>query len=194
MNMQFVSTQNNKTQNINMMRIPTIVRNTNITTAPQIIPIPPTEKKMEWGEPTWFMLHTLAEKVKDDYFDTVCKELLQTIYSICSNLPCPMCAEHAIEYIKHSNFFRITSKKDLKQFLCIFHNVINKKKNYPQFDINLLTDKYSYASTKPIIYNFLEHFQKRNKNMKMLANDMYRMRIVNGIKQWLSINIIYFDD
>ena len=193
--MQFVTTQNKHlNNNITMMRINSFARNIQTN---EIAPLELTksaENKMTWGEPTWLLLHTLAEKVKDSYFYQIRVDLLNTIYSICSNLPCPMCAEHAIDYLKTSNFYKIATKNDLKMFLCIFHNVVNKKKNFPLFDINSLNDKYSAAATIPIIYNFLNHFQKRSKNLKMLANDMYRQRVINGIKQWFSTNIIYFDD
>ena len=26
-------------------------------------PVPPAKKPMKWGEPTWFLFHTIAEKV-----------------------------------------------------------------------------------------------------------------------------------
>jgi hypothetical protein len=195
MNMQFITTQNKHlNNNITMMRINSFARNIQPTQITQPEPTKPSENKMTWGEPTWFLLHTLAEKAKDSYFNQIRIDLLNTIYSICSNLPCPMCAEHAIDYLKTSNFFKIATKNDLKIFLCIFHNVVNQKKNFPLFDINSLNDKYSAAATKPIIYNFMHHFQKRSKNLKMLANDMYRQRVINGIKQWFSTNIIYFDE
>lgn len=197
--MQYVNANTRQsTNNINMMRMSSFVRNnpvvTNTSQPPPVPPTEPSEKKMAWGEPTWFLLHTLAEKVKESYFNNIKGELLQNIYNICNNLPCPMCAEHATEYIKSSTFFRINSKAELKNFLYIFHNVINAKKGFPVFDYGLLNEKYAAASTKYIIYNFMQHFQKRNKNMKMLANDMYRMRVVNYLKTWFNNNIIYFDE
>ena len=194
--MQFVNNNDKKTQNnFSVMRMASYVRNT-ATVQSQPTPILPTpqDKKMEWGEPTWFVLHTLAEKIKDDNFNAICKDFLQIIYNICTNLPCPMCSQHAKEYIQNSYFFRIKSKDELKAFLYTFHNVVNKKKSYTLFDYSNLSEKYKAASTKSIIYNFMFHFQKRNKNVKMLANDMYRNRIVNSIKQWISTNIIYFDE
>lgn len=197
--MLFVSS-NNKPQsnNINFMKMTSYARQTpvaNVTTPPiqNTDPPPNNEKKMEWGEPTWYLLHTLAEKVNSNYFDSIKGELLQTIYSICTNLPCPMCAQHATEYIKSSRFFQIKTKDELKYYLYTFHNVVNAKKNYPLFQYEKLTDKYSSAVTVTVIYNFMFHFQKRNKNVKMLANDMYRSRVVNSLKIWFSNNITKFD-
>lgn len=194
--MQFVNTNDRQPQNnFSVMRMASYVRPNSFTQSPQVSEQPiPQEKKMEWGEPTWFFLHTMSEKIKDSEFNTICKDFLQIIYNICTNLPCPMCSQHAKEYIQNSYFFRIKTKEELKAFLYTFHNVVNKKKSYPLFDYAKLSEKYKVASTKPIIYNFMFHFQKRNKGAKMLANDMYRGRVVNTIKQWLSTNIIYFDD
>ena len=54
-------------------------------------PPPPPESvvKVKWGEPTWYLFHTLAEKINDESFPTIREELLNVFYSICSNLPCP---------------------------------------------------------------------------------------------------------
>ena len=38
---------------------------------------------MKWGQPTWFFLHTLAEKVNENKFPEIRKELLEIIYNIC---------------------------------------------------------------------------------------------------------------
>jgi hypothetical protein len=47
-------------------------------------------KKMKWGEPIWFLFHTLAEKVNDNYFSHIRKELLDLIYTIC-DIICRTC-------------------------------------------------------------------------------------------------------
>jgi len=50
---------------------------------------PPKKKTMKWGEPTWFMFHTLAEKIKPEYFSIVRVDFLNIINTICANLPWP---------------------------------------------------------------------------------------------------------
>jgi len=194
--MQFLNkSELQKNNNVRVMRMTSFVRNVPIANPDPPPPEPdPTVKKMEWGEPTWLLFHTLSEKAKPGDFDKIRIDLLNAIYNICNNLPCPVCANHATEYIKSSHFFNIKTKEELKMFLYVFHNVVNQKKGFNIFDHNDLSNKYASASTRLIIYNFIAHYQKKNKNMKTLANDMHRTRLINSLKTWFSSNIIYFDE
>jgi hypothetical protein len=157
-----------------------------------VIESPPV-KKMRWGEPTWFLFHTLAHKIKDEYFYEKKAEILNTISLICSNLPCPNCANHATEYMKSINIYSIQSKQDLKNMLFQFHNVVNQRKGFPLFSINDLDTKYSAANTLNIIKNFMYFFQDKHFSIRMIANDLHRSRITENLKQWFNDNINYFD-
>lgn len=151
-------------------------------------------KKMTWGEPTWLLFHTLAHKVNDTMFPQVRAELLNTIYSICANLPCPDCAEHAKTYLSKINFSSaIKTKNDLKLALFIFHNEVNKRKGAPIFHYSELDSKYSNAVTINIIYNFMNSFEKKSKSIRMIANDTYRARVADSLKTWFNQNIKYFE-
>jgi len=147
---------------------------------------------MKWGQPTWFFFHTLAEKVREDKFGEVRKSLLDLIYSICTNLPCPDCANHAKNYLDKINFNTIQSKEDLKNMLFIFHNTVNQKKGYPIFTREQLDKQYSMAITSNIINNFFSYYLIKNTAPKMIANDLFRRRIIINTKEWLLSNISYF--
>lgn len=151
------------------------------------------KKKMKWGEPIWFLFHTLAEKVKEESFQTIRLDLLNTISIICNNLPCPDCANHASEYIRKINFSSIKTKQDLKLMLFQFHNVVNQKKKFLLFSIDNLDSKYSKANTVNIIKNFMLNFQEKNHSIRMIANDMHRSRVADQLKTWFNNNIQYFD-
>ena len=150
-------------------------------------------KKMKWGEPTWFLLHTLAEKVKNDSFSHIRIELLNTIYTICTNLPCPDCSAHAKNYLDSINFNTILTKHDLKQMLFNFHNELNAKKKFTIFTQEELDMKYQTANTINIIYNFMDSFLDKHRSPQMIANDMFRRRIAGKLGEWFNTNIIYFD-
>jgi len=151
------------------------------------------KKKMKWGEPTWFLFHTMAEKVKDEYFQSIRYELLNIIVLICKNLPCPDCANYASEYMKKVDFNSISTKQDLKLMLFQFHNVVNQKKQFPLFSIVDLDSKYFNADLVNIIQIFIFHFQDKSHSIRMIANDMYRSRIADQLKVWFNNNIQYFN-
>lgn len=150
-------------------------------------------KKVKWGEPTWFLFHTLSVKIKESHFQSIRSPLLNQIYAICVNLPCPDCANHAKTYLDGINFNTIQTKNDLKQFLYTFHNIVNKRKGYPLFPYEEVDKKYVMANTTRIIQNFMTHFSDRNRGIKLLATDLYRQRLCETLKDWFNTHISAFD-
>jgi hypothetical protein len=153
----------------------------------------PVVKKMKWGEPTWFLFHTLAHKIKDEHFSKLRMELLQNIAMICNNLPCPTCSEHATQYINRNPFYSIQTKQGLKDMLFQFHNEVNKNKGFQIFSYDLLDSKYNSANTVNIIQNFMFYFQDKSHSIRMIANDMHRARLVKLLKDWFNANLQYFN-
>jgi hypothetical protein len=153
----------------------------------------PALKKMKWGEPTWFLFHTLAQKVKEETFSAIKDELFNNIILICGNLPCPACANHALEYIKKIQPASIRTKQDLKNLLFVFHNEVNKRKGFALFPHDELDEKYSKANTLNIIQYFIKFFDDKHSSVHMIANDMHRGRITKKLKEWFQVNIQYFD-
>ena len=150
------------------------------------------EKKITWGEPVWYLFHTLAHKVKEEYFYLVKNELLNIIFLICTNLPCPDCASHATRYLQGINFDAIVTKDQLKDMLFNFHNSVNIKKGFPIFPRDELDKKYDVAITVNIINNFYYNFEKSSHNQKMAANSFHRTRTIQRMKSWISTNFSYF--
>jgi len=159
----------------------------------QVVVTVPPEKKIKWGEPTWFLFHTLSVKIKDSEFSKIRMDLLNQIYAICINLPCPDCANHARAYLDGINFNAIQTKTDLKKMLHAFHNELNRRKNYPLFPFDQIDDKYSKAITNRIIQNFMLHFSDRNRSIKLLPSDLYRQRLCVSLKEWFNDHISQFD-
>ncbi len=145
----------------------------------------PRVKEMLWGEPTWFLFHTLAEKIKEEEFRVLRKELLDFILRICNYLPCPTCAEHATKYLKGINFDAIQTKENLKLMLFSFHNEVNKNKGYELFHVNDLNEKYSSAVTINIVQNFFVHFSKKHYSIKMSVDGFHRQKLLKSFKSWL---------
>ncbi len=148
------------------------------------------KKKMIWGEPTWWFLHTVAHKVVD--FPKVRSGLLNIIYQTCVNLPCPVCAKHAKTYLDGINFNTIQTKEDLKRVLFVFHNVVNERKGVPLFPADELDAKYSTANTRNIFNNFIRHFQDRNRSPGLIADDLFRAKLAREFVGWFNANGSFF--
>ena len=81
------------------------------------------------------------------------------IKDICSNLPCPFCKNHAVNYISKVNINDIKTKNGLKKVLFDFHNHANKNSGKPINDLNILS-KYKTSNTIKIFRLFEERFFK----------------------------------
>ena len=148
----------------------------------------PRIKEMTWGEPTWYLFHTLAEKVDEQYFNELKDNLITLITRICNNLPCPDCSLHASNYLSGVNFFNIKTKEDLKRMLWQFHNSVNNRKKYDLFTYDELNKKYSQAQTMNIIKNFFYHFSKKQYNIRLSMENMTRRTILKDLQTWLEKN------
>jgi len=176
--------------NINVRQANFVIESTNIVPVPEE---PYKNKKMKWGEPTWFLFHSLAQKVKEEQFGIIRSELINTIYVICKNLPCPMCATHATQYMNSINFSTIQTKKEFIDLLWRFHNEVNVRKNIPVFPYEQVEEKYSKANLVNIIQLFMYHFKDKHRSLKLIADDMYRQQIALKMQDWFRQNLQYFD-
>ena len=171
----------------NMITTQTIISN-----KPPVV-VDPAHKKMKWGEPIWNLFHVLAEKVKESEFPRIRSELLNVIYTICSNLPCPDCANHAIQYLNDIHYKNIQTKEQLKNMLFRFHNEVNARKLFPLFPREQLEEKYSKYALHPVLYQFMAVFQDKHKSIRMIADDFHRTKIAQNLKQWFNDNIFAFN-
>lgn len=149
------------------------------------------KKEMKWARPTWIFLHTLAEKIDEEKFHEVRLGVLDIIYTVCSLLPCPICATHAKKFLDGVNFNTIQTKQDLKHLIFSFHNLVSKNKNLEIFN-ELILDKYKDAITITVIQNFMVIFVKQSGNIRLISDDLHRRRKTIEIKQWFNENIHYF--
>jgi hypothetical protein len=156
-------------------------------------PPPTQEEKMTWGEPTWLLLHSMAEQITPDQFLAHRTDILNVIYTICRNLPCHFCAEHAKDHLNKIQFLTgaVRTRDDLIRVLYEFHNYVNARKHYELFPVENL-EKYARTNIKNVVYNFFIHYQEKSKNPKMISNELYRSRIIIQLREWFSNNIQLF--
>lgn len=150
------------------------------------------KKVMAWGEPMWIFFHSIAHFVSEEQFPFLRNELLNFIFSICSNLPCPTCSGHAIEYLNKTNFINIQTKQQLKDALFVFHNNVNKRKNYEMFEYSNLDEKYKRANFLNVVNNFINVYSSKTNSLKMISEDFHRSRLIRKFKNWIVDNIRFF--
>lgn len=141
-----------------------------------------------WGPSTWYLFHTLAEKIKEDNFNDNKNILLDLIKNICYNLPCPDCASHARNQLKLLNTNLICNKSDLKMVLFSFHNIVNKSLRKPIFTLDEMNEKYKNAITGNIVKYFIQVWNKKSHNPKLMADDLHRERVINDFITWWNNN------
>lgn len=186
------STQRTQNNNNGAIGMKFNMRSSNVTIAkPHITlntvirsPQKPQVDEMSWGQPVWYFLHSFASNIKENAFIEKRQEILKLIYLVCTNLPCHICSEHAKQYLDGINFNDIISKNDLIHQLYLFHNSINKRKNYPLYEESDLS-KYNDAIMTNIVNNF---FRAYNSSNKLNIYSMSRNEAFNYIKKWLHAN------
>lgn len=202
--MIFINRRNNRNNNNSRLSSNTSFNPVSIMPISNIIPpvkkVEPIKtlkkervKEMLWGEPTWFLFHTLAEKIKEEYFIKLKNELVSFIKQICNNLPCPDCAEHATRYINGVNFSSINNKEQLKVFFFNFHNEVNRRKEYDIFKFPDI-EKYKNAVTINIVKNFFYRFSKKSYSVRLDVNSHHRSLLLKNFRSWLEKHYYCFDE
>jgi len=87
-------------------------------------------KKDVWGNACWHLFHAACIKLKPERIDLV-HDLLRLITTICRNLPCPTCSDHASHIMSGIIINRIKTQSDLITCIYQFHNKVNARIEHP---------------------------------------------------------------
>ena len=147
----------------------------------------------DWGPPIWSLFHTMAEKVKEEHFDSMGPQMFNLIKQICLNLPCPDCANHATEFLNKVNSRTIKTKENFKMMLHFFHNSVNRRKEKTVFNASDL-EKYAHYKLPQVFYVFAQSYNKKTGNMKLMADSMVRRNIIQSTGEWFKKNHMYFNE
>ena len=145
-------------------------------------------KKKDWGNSVWILFHTLAHKLKPEYSNEA-PVLFSHINSICNNLPCQDCQEHATSFLSTVNKKVITSSREsLIHFLFIFHNSVNKRLKIPQFPNESLNALYSKANTRNVVSHFIGIMNSNMNNEKLMMSSFRRQNYMNSFIRYIGEN------
>ena len=144
-------------------------------------------KARAWGVITWMLFHTLAEKIKNNYFTSYIHTILIFIQKICNCLPCPYCREDAKKYLSSFNFSLIKSKMDLKLFIYDFHNNVNKKLGNENSPIKIL-EKYENLDIINVINLWSQYFTRYGIEAQEFMEGMQRNSVKNELYNFIIKN------
>jgi len=137
---------------------------------------------MKWGGITWIFLHTLSYKVHPEHYQQIKAELWGHIKQLCSNLPCPECASHAVHYLKKIN--TPDTKEQLIRILFDFHNVVNLRTRKPLFSFQGF-DKYGTVDLSKAFYACKYVIQHQPYNPRLIMNKVNTHDRLSRFQQWL---------
>jgi hypothetical protein len=116
------------------------------------------------------------------------------LISILTNLPCPVCKEHATKSILSANKNKILqSNRNLQLFFVDFHNIVNKNKNKPLFSIEKADNIYINFNTRNVILAFMSTFNVKYRNIRLMNNTFHKNTMMKTFLQWITINQKYFN-
>jgi hypothetical protein len=148
--------------------------------------------KAVWGPAVWYLFHTLAQKVDESQFMIIRNELIQFVYRICANLPCPECASHAEAFLKKNSNRPIRNKEDFKRLLLDLHNHANANTKKPMFTYEQLNEKYDRANTQMVVQNFFNIYGAKTYNIKLLTNRFHKDILLSDFSAWILRNSTKF--
>ena len=149
-------------------------------------------KKKVWGNIVWLLFHTLAVKLKEEYRSEL-PILITHITSICNNLPCPDCQQHASLVMEKVNKAAISvSNETLIVFLWQFHNDVNKRNKGNYFPKESL-DSYKTANTMNVIKSFINIMNATSNNQKAMLHGFHRNLYMKQFTDYVNKNLYKYN-
>ena len=85
--------------------------------------------KREWGNAKWFYLHTMAGAYSDTPTEEEKDKMLATITNDFATLPCSICANHALKYLRdHPLRESLVNSEQFQRYLYDMHNSVNERR------------------------------------------------------------------
>ena len=150
--------------------------------------------KQEWGNACWHLIHSLSFKMKNDDKSLI-QELMNLLYNVCLNLPCPECSEHAKETFAHAkrNGASVNNIQDFQVFWWKFHNLVNQRTRKEMVSFDDAKAKYEKARVFNIVNNFMSIMKRNVPGERSMMYTMSRINAVNKLFNFIRENQGSFD-
>lgn len=149
-------------------------------------------KKSEWGPMIWDFLHVFTLKIKEKEFIENKKVIIELLFGVCDNLPCPNCASHARGFLNKIRFSQIKQKEILIKAIWTMHNEVNKKNKTPFFEYDKLNEVYMHKNFEQVAIHYFKSLSKMNYGEKMMLYSFQRQRFVKKFVPIIRDNIKWF--
>jgi hypothetical protein len=144
--------------------------------------------KSVWGPATWQLLHSMVLKINDNVNQSQIKELKMMIINIASNLPCPYCTQHALNYLKTNHFDLIDNIFTIRMFMHKFHNDVNIRLKKPTMTYEEHIILYNRMNLKLVLQNMLAIYKNMNSSVTMMLYSYYRYKLVQDLNDYFYKN------
>lgn len=143
----------------------------------------------KWGPDIWNYIHTYTVLIKNDLFYTNKDKICSHLYAIATQLPCPLCSDHAIKYLNKHKLKNIKSKQDLVMLFFNFHNEVNRRKNKPLYQHNKL-EKYKLNDINHVANNYIKTWLQGMNSRHLSYNNNFTNKLhFKYFKKWYWENI-----
>jgi hypothetical protein len=150
--------------------------------------------KAVWGPATWYLIHCIAYKLREDSPVEVLDAAKDIILMIASNLPCPYCTQHATSYLTKYNIKHVPNVLSLRMYLYVFHNKVNERLKKPQMSLEEHNSLYSSLNLTMVIQNMLHVYQHMiQTGVTMMLYNFHRTSMINNVSKYFSQYQTYYN-
>ena len=139
----------------------------------------------KWGPATWYLIHTVCEKVDEEFYAKNRKQIITLLKGLCSNLPCGECSKHAQQEVKNLTYKNAPTKALLKSFFFQFHNNVNKRLRKPTFSNY---DMYKLTTLRKVFSYYNSQIKLSIIRTNGFSNTMYMMKMNKALAKYIQDN------
>jgi len=138
-----------------------------------------------WGPSIWNLFHGISYNQTSDKYEDI-QNAINIIVTVCYNLPCPICSQHAKVHLAKYSLTKINTRSKLKQFVYVFHNAVNKDLQKPQFPQEGLVI-YETMDFNSILNQFF-YVIKNIRTAGLTLYSFHREDIINRLRKYFIDN------
>ena len=143
--------------------------------------------KVEWGQATWCLAHTLAYKLHPAE-ERHAPRLWEELARVCGHLPCPDCRAHAADYLRARRRRPPASRAAVNDFFWRMHNAVNRRLGKPIFAAEDCAGLYARARTHRVVQHFAIVMSQTARNDRAMLDALARQRAIASFLKYYVAN------